>query len=187
MSQNEPYSLYTAPDWRDFPDLELYMDQVISVLNKMLAPVCESEVAITSTMINNYVKQKLIPPPQNKKYNRQHLASLFMIFHFKRFMQLSDIARLLERMISERGVEGAYENFRREFSGAMQSLEKESCTPESGYSSDPIVHESALAFAQICAARKVFLATDWRDEPASEEKTEKKAKKKEEKKEEKKS
>ena len=145
MSQNEPYSLYTAPDWRDFPDLELYMDQVISVLNKMLAPVCESEVAITSTMI------------------------------------------LLERMISERGVEGAYENFRREFSGAMQSLEKESCTPESGYSSDPIVHESALAFAQICAARKVFLATDWRDEPASEEKTEKKAKKKEEKKEEKKS
>ena len=179
MPQNEAYSLYTAPDWRDFPDLDLYMDQVISVLNKMLTPVSESEVAITSTMINNYVKQKLIPPPQNKKYNREHLASLFMIFHFKRFMQLSDIARLLEHMIAERGVEGAYENFRQEFSDAMQKAVALSSPAKSAYSADPVVHESALAFAQICAARKVFLAADWQ-EPDNE--SDKKAKKKEEKK-----
>ena len=144
---------YRAPEWNEFPDLELYMDQVISVLNRLLAPVSETEAVLTSTMINNYVKQKMIPAPVNKKYDRRHLALLFMIFHFKRFMQLSDVKLLLDEMIRRAGVEGAYTAFQREFSTAME----ECSVPAKKRDVHAAVREGARAFAQICRARRVFV------------------------------
>ena len=174
MSQEEFYRNYRAPEWREFPDLELYMDQVISVLNRLLSPVSETEPILTSTMINNYVKQKMIPAPVNKKYDRRHLALLFMIFHFKRFMQLSDVKLLLDEMIRRDGVEGAYEAFRREFSAEME----EPAELPKKKDIRAALNESARAFAQICRARRVYLDLGLmsEEEKKEKEKREKEAK-----------
>ncbi len=68
------------PAWNELPTLELYMDQVVIVLNDYLGMYAAGEdKTVTQAMINNYVKQKLIPPPVKKKYSRVHLALLMII------------------------------------------------------------------------------------------------------------
>lgn len=76
---------FTCLRWDLLPQIALYMDQVLLVLNQALAPLSVSEEpVVTGTMINNYVKMKLTPPPEKKKYAREHLAMFLMICLLKR-------------------------------------------------------------------------------------------------------
>lgn len=174
----------SCPKWTDFPDIELYMDQVISVLERYLSPFYGEDKVITSTMINNYVKQKILPPPQNKRYCRSQLAMLFIICVWKRFLQLSEISLLLENLERGRDAEEVYQIFSREFNRAMESIS------ESAPLEDPTenaVRAACVAFAAMDASRTAFLKAreTWPD-PQEEEKKEKSEQKKEKKKEEKK-
>ena len=83
--------------WDQLPDLGLYMDQVITYLERMFAPMRPhaAEKLITSAMINNYVKAGLVPRPAGKKYERAHLAALVMVTTLKASMRMDAIARLL--------------------------------------------------------------------------------------------
>ncbi len=179
----EKKSLYICPDWSDFPDIDLYMDQVISVLERYLAPFFPQEKCITSTMINNYVKHRLLPPPENKRYSRRHLARLFMICIFKRFVQLSEIQVILEFLVNEKGEEETYLLFKQEMEDAFQGVyegkdfrEKRSLSP-----AEEALRYACVAFAAILKAREVFLAADFPPVVMEEEKEEKKKEKKEKK------
>ena len=46
-------------------------------------------------MINNYAKNKLLPPPEKKRYSREHLLMLIFIYYFKNILSISDIQTLL--------------------------------------------------------------------------------------------
>ena len=69
------------PLWEDIPDLELYMDQVVSIVTDGLLPfnITESDIVLTPSMVNNYVKKKVMPAPVKKRYKRTHIAYLFII------------------------------------------------------------------------------------------------------------
>ena len=71
---------YRLPRWEELPDLELYMDQVLSLVERYLGdyPGFE-ERRLTASMVNNYVKMGVMPPPVKKRYSRVHLAYLLMI------------------------------------------------------------------------------------------------------------
>lgn len=88
---------YRIPDWDDLPDIDLYMDQVITYLEKQLAVFSKSEDEkfITPAMINNYVKNQIIPRPLNKKYTREHMAHLVSVLNLKNILSLMDITRLI--------------------------------------------------------------------------------------------
>lgn len=181
---SEKKSVYICPDWSDFPDIELYMDQVISVLERYLVPFFpQEEKHITSTMINNYVKHRLLPPPENKRYSRRHLARLFMICIFKRFVQLSEIQVILEFLVKEKGEEETYLLFKKEMEGALLDVyegkdarEKKKLPPE-----EEALRFACLAFAAILKAKEVFLAAEFPPVVTEEEKAEKEEKKKEKK------
>ena len=85
---------YHCPRWNELPDIELYMDQVLNFIIKNTAVFDEGGKikSLTKTMINNYVKQKKIRPPRNKRYNRAHLAYFMVVSILKRFMSLSEIS-----------------------------------------------------------------------------------------------
>lgn len=85
---------YHCPRWNELPNIELYMDQVLIFIEKNTAVFAESGKikSLTKTMINNYVKQKKIRPPKNKRYNRTHLAYFMVVSILKRFMSLSEIS-----------------------------------------------------------------------------------------------
>lgn len=107
-------SAYSIPKWNQLPALDLYMDQVIVLLTQylQLLPTEErSDKIITSSIINNYVRMKLMPPPVKKKYSRQHLAYLIMICTLKQSLSISYIQKMLPPDLSEEELKMIYEEF----------------------------------------------------------------------------
>ena len=88
---------YISPD--DIPDIELYMDQVTTFMDNRLKNAArnpEVDKILTKTMINNYAKNDLLPPPVRKKYSREHMLLLIFIYYFKGILSISDIQTVLK-------------------------------------------------------------------------------------------
>ena len=82
----------------DIPNIDLYMDQVTSFLEEHLRNTTRNKVEdklLTKTMINNYAKNDILPPPVKKKYSKDHVITLLLIYYFKYFLSISDIETIL--------------------------------------------------------------------------------------------
>ncbi len=97
---------YRIPEWDSLPDIDLYMDQVITYLERQLSIFAksESEKFITPAMINNYVKNEIIPRPSHKKYTREHIAQLMTILYLKQVLSLIDINNLISHETSDKPI-----------------------------------------------------------------------------------
>lgn len=115
---------FDLPDWDDLPQLDLYMDQVILLLTRYLAPLdrCGEEKAVTASIINNYVRMKVMPPPVKKRYSRMHLAYLVMICTLKQSLSISCIQRMLPKDHSEESACALYGGFVRQYRAAVRFL-----------------------------------------------------------------
>ena len=105
---------FRLPVWDELPQIELYMDQVIVLLNEYLSYFVyegNDEKLITAAMVNNYVKMKLVPAPVRKKYGRVHLAYLIMICTLKQSLRLSMLPALLPGNLPEEDVRRIYTAF----------------------------------------------------------------------------
>ena len=82
----------------DIPGIELYMDQVTTLMENALsfAKRHEEDKILTKTMINNYAKNNLLPPPVKKKYSREHVLVLIFIYYFKNVLSIRDIESVLK-------------------------------------------------------------------------------------------
>ena len=89
------------PRWNELPEIDLYLDQVVSYLEKYLEQynVNKEDKIITKTMINNYVKLGIMPAPEKKKYSRQHIAYLIVICVLNQVYSISDIGKLISLTI----------------------------------------------------------------------------------------
>lgn len=82
----------------DIPNIDLYMDQVTTFMDKNLKSTArypEEDKILTKTMINNYAKNDLLPPPVKKKYSREHVLLLVFIYYYKGILSINDIQTLL--------------------------------------------------------------------------------------------
>ncbi|MBO5555678.1 MAG: DUF1836 domain-containing protein, partial [Oscillospiraceae bacterium] len=87
---------HRLPRWQELPELELYMDQVLSLVGRYLGGYPGfDEKGLTASMVNNYVKQGALPPPRKKRYSRTHLARLLMICVLKASLPIAAIKELL--------------------------------------------------------------------------------------------
>lgn len=113
---------YHCPRWNELPEIELYIDQVVCILENNLSLFNSNPKfpTITSTMINNYVKHRIINPPKKKKYNKDHLAYLFVICIFKRLMPLADIRESIVMTKRWFSVEEGYNLFCEELEKALK-------------------------------------------------------------------
>ncbi|MCI9097323.1 MAG: DUF1836 domain-containing protein [Lachnospiraceae bacterium] len=83
----------------DIPNIDLYMDQVTTFMDKQLKNTTrnpEGDKILTKTMINNYAKNDLLPPPVKKKYSKEHIVLLIFIYYYKGILSISDIQTLLK-------------------------------------------------------------------------------------------
>ena len=88
---------YINPD--DIPNIDLYMDQVTTFMDKRLRFSTRNpgeDKVLTKTMINNYAKNDLLPPPVKKKYSKEHMLLLIFIYYYKNILSISDIQTLLK-------------------------------------------------------------------------------------------
>lgn len=81
----------------EIPNIDLYMDQVLTFMNSHLedAKRYEDDKIMTKTMINNYAKNRLIPAPDKKKYSKEHIMVLMFIYYFKNILSIGDIQSIL--------------------------------------------------------------------------------------------
>lgn len=96
-------SIHTA----DIPGIDLYMDQVTTFLQENLRGLSrdpDGDKFLTKTMINNYVKNKVLFPPVKKKYSRDHMMLLLMIYYMKSFLSIGDIRTIISPIMDHYAV-----------------------------------------------------------------------------------
>ena len=87
----------------DIPNIELYMDQVTSFMDEQLSSSkrYDDDKILTKTMINNYAKNDLLPPPIKKKYSKEHVLVLIFIYYYKGILSINDIQTLLQPITTQ--------------------------------------------------------------------------------------
>lgn len=113
QSQEEVFYKFHMPRWSELPDIDLYLDQVVNYMERFLeiCTVNKDEKIITKTMINNYVKQGIMPAPEKKKYNRAQIAYLLVICILKQVYSINDIGKLISITIKSYEISEAYDEF----------------------------------------------------------------------------
>lgn len=116
----EEFKNFNLPTWEGMPDIDLYMDQVVTYLDRELKnlKVTNDDKLLTTSMINNYVKGDLLPPPTQKKYNKEHLSKLLIISSIKQILSISSISELLNLYTSQNS-KALYEFFINEQKNAI--------------------------------------------------------------------
>lgn len=116
-------SEYRCPRYQDFPSIPLYKDQVVSFLTEAVAPFYQGISApVTASMINNYVKLKVLTPPEKKKYDRSQVICLYVIFLLKQVLSMEEIRLLLQREFAPDLVESSYDYFSSRLESTLKAL-----------------------------------------------------------------
>lgn len=161
---------FALPDWEQLPQLELYMDQVIILLKQYLSPLYhgEDDKAITASIINNYVRMKVMPPPVKKKYSRVHLASLIMICVLKQSLSISCIQRILPSEQGEDAFRRIYNDFVCQYrtvrEGFVQQARKED-SPLLSYSAGSLLASCAIISNLSTGLTEYLLHEETEDPP----------------------
>lgn len=148
---------YVPAMWERLPDLELYMDQVLTFMNKQLEPFTpDGERLLTPSMINNYVKDNVLPRPVRKKYSRGHLAMLLMICSLKAVLSLPEIAQLLRGLTDGKDISDYYPAFEQVHSDALKEVAARiSAAPAKD---DDSLYQTAMQLSLEANARRIAAA-----------------------------
>lgn len=113
----------TLPKWEDIPDDGLYKVELINFVKNILSPLfIYGENFITSSMINNYVKQGHIKEPIKKKYYRDSIAQLLAIIIFKQAIQIDEISKGIAIEVRTFTLKGVYDNFVKIFKDSKEKV-----------------------------------------------------------------
>jgi hypothetical protein len=158
---------YHCPRYNELPPFALYTDQLKELLELYLSEfeMPGEEKFITPTMISNYVKQKIIPPPVKKKYDRDHIVYLIVIGIFKQVLNISDIGAIIKMQRRFYPADIAYDYFCEELEAILKAT---FCTRdfstlqklEGAITLKELVRSSLLAFAnKIYVKKKIYNRT----------------------------
>lgn len=107
---------FSYKDYHELPDIDLYMDQVVTFLEKQLAIFQTSSLdkQITSSMINNYVKGEVVSSPISKKYNREHLALIQEVCTLKQVLTIAEVKQIIDERYRKEDADNAtiFNNFK---------------------------------------------------------------------------
>ena len=82
----------------DIPEIDLYMDQIMTLFDIHLADNKrhEDDKLLTKTMINNYSKEGLLKPIKGKKYSKEHILQMLLIYSLKNTISIQEIKKVLQ-------------------------------------------------------------------------------------------
>ncbi len=187
LASADALSAFHIPRWNELPEFDLYMDQVIGLAEKYLGVLSvDAKGLLTPSMINNYVKTGVLPPPKNKKYNRTHLALLIIICITKPVMELSAIAEIVRRGMETDKVENLLDGFARTFENELSEAARAAADAAAHMETDEILSFVAIESIMKANASRVVAMHAYRGvkkpEPPEEPKPDKAEKKTEKKK-----
>lgn len=149
MENNLKEVLYSRkiPLWNELPEIDLYMDQIIVLMEKYLGSTPKDKL-ITPSMINNYVKLGIIPSPIKKKYSKIHIAHLIIICSLKQVMPIADIKILIDEQLKNHSIEELLNEYSKLYSDSTKSIIELSNKYEEESKSNPAMYLAACA--SIC-------------------------------------
>ena len=180
----EELSAVHLPRWDELPSLNLYMDQVLEYINDTLSffvaqphgrneKLRGDDKLLTAAMINNYVKQKLLPKPEKKRYQRKHLACMIVYVLLKQVLPLTDIQKgiYLQLELCDREFQVAYDLFCQKMEMGLayvSDLTRGQVMDEQAYSTMPVTvlgtSMAALSLATKLIAQKVLALNNSEDD-----------------------
>ncbi len=116
------------PRWEELPNVDLYMDQILTFINSSLSEYInfsedeDKNKILTKTMINNYVKNNILEPPVKKKYSKTQCAKLFVICILKQVFSMNEIFSLINIALESTDISHAYNSFCSLFEEAVISI-----------------------------------------------------------------
>ena len=142
-------------DWDQLPDFSLYMDQVLSYMDRQIIHF-DGDDGLTAAMVNNYTKSGLAPRAEGKKYGREHLAYFTAICVLKRVMSTRDMDLLIREELQDRPVRDGYAAFRQSLDKALNITADElAARAGDGDLDDPALADAAIHFALLSYAAGV--------------------------------
>ena len=153
-------------EWNRLPDIGLYMDQVLTLMDRQLAFYRrgDDDRLLTQPMINNYTKDGLLPRASDKKYTQGHLALLSVLCSLKPVLSISDLSVLLKNTQLDADEKKIYEFFLKAQGDSIDSVRKD-LTPEidgllnaaadDGLTADTYKHEMALMALRMAVEARV--------------------------------
>ena len=165
--------------WEQLPDFALYMDQVLSYMDRQVIRF-EEDDALTAAMVNNYTKSGLVPRAEGKKYGREHLAYLTAICILKRVMSTRDMDLLIrEELQSDRPIADGYAAFCDSLDSALRiTADEMEARPQEDTLADAAIHFALLSYAAGVASRRYVTLLHQEKETAGAGETESKKPKK---------
>ena len=161
-------------DWEQLPDFPLYMDQVLSYMDRQVIRFSEED-SLTAAMVNNYTKSGLVPRAEGKKYHRTHLAYLTAICVLKHVMSTRDMDLLIrEELQGERPIQDGYVAFCASLDKALR-ITADEMAARGGETSlaDDAIHFALLSYAAgVASSRYVALLRQQKDAEAKKTKKE---------------
>lgn len=142
--------------WDQLPDFNLYMDQVLSYMDRQVLPYAEDD-ELTASMVNNYTKSGLVPRAEGKKYGKEHLAYLTGICVLKHVLSTRDMDLLIREELdsNDHTVQNGYDAFCRSLDGALSTIAaKIEARPESEHPADAAIHFALLSYAAGMASNR---------------------------------
>lgn len=144
---------FHCPRFNELPKVALYKDQVITYIEDCLSVInINDEKLLTPTMVNNYVKQKVVSPPKDKKYNEKHLAYLIVVCILKQVFSIHEVCELINKQIDTCSIESAYDLFCIELEKMLKATFEsrdfsEECTQTRLSEEAEVLRSSVMCFA----------------------------------------
>lgn len=111
------------PEYKEIPDVGLYLEQVTRFINTALESF--PDMSVTSSMISNYVKLKVVTRPEKKAYSRDQIVALLFVAVAKTVLSMDNIRKAFEIRRQNSNVETGYEYFRRSLEHVLTSFGKD--------------------------------------------------------------
>lgn len=159
----KPKSLgdFKLPRWEELPSVDQYLEQVLTLLDEWLGDYLAPDggKVLTRTMVNNYVKLKYIPAPENKKYNRLTMACLVVIAIMKPVYTIEEISRLIQLGIDFKDAAFSYDQFCEMIESAVKHAFEGTTMPKFETPNDPrdLFWHVCNSFACQLYVRHVYL------------------------------
>ncbi len=141
-------------EWAHLPDIPLYMDQVLSYMERQLI-LGDGQDTLTAAMVNNYTKSGLVPRAEGKKYHQEHIAYLTAVCVLKRVMATKDIDLIIQEELRQRqDIRVGYEEFCRSLDLAITNTAQEMEEyQDKGTLADSAIHFALLSYATGVASQ----------------------------------
>ena len=154
---------FHIPRWAELPSIDLYMDQIVTFIDESLSPLFTmvGTAPITKSMVNNYVKAKIVDPPVNKKYPKISVAMIMVVYILKHCFATDEVGKLIRYGVELGEVSVTYDRFCEAMEGGLKAVfsgtihVENLCQP--GRESKYLMDNFALAFASKFYVQKIFL------------------------------